>query len=223
MNLTPPVVGLSLAALCTAVGAIASGYHPKGRLAFNILKPSTTVLIFAIVAASVRGSEIRYDGLIAVALLFSLAGDILLMLPPRYFAPGILCFSITHVLYFLAFISVSGIALLHLGTPLLGITAIALAALIWPGVEHSLRIPILLYTLLITIMAIQAVGSAIVLGSVALLIAAVGALSFYASDAMLAIDRFRSPFVAARAAVLSSYWLGQWLIAFSVAVWSWPA
>lgn len=217
-----PVIGLSIATLACGTGAILSAYHPKGRPVFVILKPFTTVLIIAIVAASMGGSGLRYQGLIAVGLLFSLAGDILLMLPPRYFAPGILCFAITHVSYFFAFVSVSGIALVHLGFPLFCAIAVGLAILIWPGVDRSLRLPVSLYTLLITLMAAQAVGSAAAAVSIAPLIAAAGALCFFASDATLAIDRFRMPFSAAHAVVLSMYWLGQWLIAISAAIRSLP-
>jgi uncharacterized membrane protein YhhN len=45
--------------------------------------------------------------------------------------------------------------------------------------------------------------------------AATGALLFVASDATLAIDRFARPFVLSRAAVLSTYFAAQLLIAVS--------
>jgi uncharacterized membrane protein YhhN len=216
MQLTMQVIALSILALGAAIAAIYSSYHAKGQLAFRILKPSTTVLLIVIVAVSARGSGLRYSGLIGAGLLFSLAGDTLLMLPPRFFASGLLSFLMTHVLYFLAFTSISGIALAHLGTPLLGIAGVVLATLVLPGVEPSLRLPVVLYTMVISLMAAQAIGAAIVQGTDALQIAAAGALFFYVSDATLAIDRFRSRFSAAHAIVLSSYWLGQWMIAISV-------
>ena len=208
MNLDLPTMGLSLAVLGSAVGAIFASYHSKGRLAFHTLKPLTTLLILIMVVSSLAGSRSEYAGLVAVALLFSLAGDVFLMLPPQHFARGISSFSVAQVLYFLAFASVSGIALVHPLAPLLGVIAVALAALIWRGVRPSLRIPVLLYTMLITGMATQATGAAIAQRTTGNTIAAAGALLFFVSDAVLAIDRFRSPFMAARAAVLSSYWLG---------------
>jgi uncharacterized membrane protein YhhN len=46
--------------------------------------------------------------------------------------------------------------------------------------------------------------------------AALGGVLFVASDALLAIDRFRAPIAAAPLWVLGSYWAAQWGIAQSV-------
>jgi uncharacterized membrane protein YhhN len=54
------------------------------------------------------------------------------------------------------------------------------------------------------------------------LLAGAGAALFVASDALLAWDRFRAPFHASRAAVLSTYFLAQWLIALSAQATSAP-
>jgi uncharacterized membrane protein YhhN len=175
----------------------------------------TTLLMLILVLSSLPGSKTRYPFLIAAGLLFSLAGDIFLMLPPRHFVQGILSFSVAHVLYLLAFATLSGITIVQPLTPLLAITAVALGALIWPGVKTSLRMPVLLYMVLITAMAAQGTGTAIALRTTAITVAAAGVLLFFVSDAVLAIDRFRLPFSSARAVVLSSYWLGQLLIAVS--------
>jgi uncharacterized membrane protein YhhN len=218
MNLERVPTGLTLAALVCAVGAILAAYRPRGRLAFYALKPLTTVLILCIVVMSASGAEDTYAVLIAVGLLFSLAGDVLLMLPPRYFEAGIGCFSVTHVLYFLAFTSSAGVVVANPATLVLGTLAVLLAASIWRGVKPGLRIPVLVYTFLITAMASQAVGAAREVRSASALIAGAGAILFFVSDAVLATDHFRSPFVAARAIVLSAYWLGQWLIAASTAI-----
>ena len=208
-------IALSLAILASAVGAILARYYSKGPLTFNVLKPLTTSLILIMALSSLAGSRTQYQILIAVGLLFSLAGDIFLMLPPQHFVRGVLSFSATHVLYFLAFAAVSGIALIHPLTPVLVLIAVALAALIWRGVKPSFRIPVLLYTALITGTATQAAGAAFALRTTSITTAAAGALLFFISDAMLATDRFRLSFSSARAVVLSFYWLGQFLIAVS--------
>ena len=206
---------LSFAILGSGTGAILVSYLSKRRLAFFILKPLTTLLIFTLVLASVPGSDRVYPVLIAAGLGFSLAGDIFLMLPTQHFLYGIMSFSVTHILYLVAFIVRDSVFLVHPLTLLFGVIAAALTLLIWRGIKPSLRIPVLLYVTLITGMAAQATGAAIALKTAGVTIAALGAMFFFLSDAILAVDRFRSPFEAARAAVLSSYWIGQWLIAMS--------
>jgi len=208
-------VWLSFAVLGTGAAAIVASYHSKGRLAFVALKPLTTLLILIMVLASAAGPRDTYTVLIVAGLLFSWVGDIVLMLPARCFTYGILSFSVTHVLYLSAFTLLSGVALVHLLTPLFGLVAAALAALVWRGVSPSFRIPVVLYVALITVMLAQAAGAALGQAASATTLAATGAALFFVSDAALAIDRFRSRFVAAKAIVLSTYWLGQWLIALS--------
>ncbi len=65
-------------------------------------------------------------------------------------------------------------------------------------------------------MAALAVGRSLGSMSAGTAAAAIGALLFMASDAMLAINRFRRPFRLAQAAVLGCYFAGQLLIALSV-------
>jgi uncharacterized membrane protein YhhN len=78
--------------------------------------------------------------------------------------------------------------------------------------------PVLVYVVVIVTMASLAVAGATARFSVARRWAAVGALLFLASDAVLAIDRFRRPFHLARAVVLTTYFAGQLMIALSVAL-----
>lgn len=218
MHLDFTTLTLSIAVLGTGLGAIIAAYVSAGRRVFLILKPLTTFLIFVIVVSAYPAFENKYAPLVAVGLLFSLVGDVMLMLPSRYFSAGILSFSVTHALYFSAFALAAGIAIVYPLTPLLVAVAAALALFILPGVKPSLRIPVLLYILLITIMASQAAGAAVEQQTTRLTTAAAGALLFFISDAILAIDRFKSPFRSARTLVLSTYWLGQWLIAVSTRI-----
>lgn len=45
----------------------------------------------------------RFDALLIGALLFSLAGDVFLMLPGNYFIPGLASFLVAHVFYIALF------------------------------------------------------------------------------------------------------------------------
>jgi uncharacterized membrane protein YhhN len=53
------------------------------------------------------------------------------------------------------------------------------------------------------------VGSAIGAGG---MVAVIGALFFFASDALIAVNRFVSPFASARVAVIVTYHIGQVLL-----------
>ncbi len=208
---------LSLAALASGIGAILAHYRPNGRRAFLLLKPLTTLLILGTAVQSwpeVRTSRVW---LIAAGLVFALAGDVLLMFPERHFIRGMLSFTVTHLLYLLAFSSTTGIVLLRpLSLPFVAFAGMVVRA-VWEGVGPRLRAPILVYVAVITAMAAQAGGAAIQQPSLSASLAAVGAILFFASDTVLAVNRFRRPFAAAQAVVLSTYWMGQWLIAQSSA------
>ncbi len=209
---------IAVLTFASAAVAILSSYYGRKPIVFYITKPLTTTLILVPVLALVPASGGAYIPLIAGGLAFALLGDILLMLPEERFVLGIASFAATHVLYLAAFIAAAGIALINLSAIPLIIFATLMARFLWPGVGKSLRIPILAYVVLITVMTAQAIGAALESESTGLVIAALGAVLFLASDSMLAVDRFRVPFPAARALVLSTYWLGQWLIALSTRV-----
>jgi len=210
--LYPAIVVLTFASATIAILSKTLGWHPK---IFYISKPLTTTLILVPVLILIPDSTSAYIPLIAGGLLFALIGDILLMLPESRFVLGIGSFAATHALYLAAFISAAGLALVNPSTiPLLLFTVI-MTRFLWPGLRKSLQIPVLAYVVLITIMTIQAIGAAVQSEGIGLAIAAAGAILFLASDSMLAINRFRVPFRSAQALVLSTYWLGQWLIALS--------
>lgn len=199
----------------SAAVAIFSSYSGRNPTVFYISKPLTTTLILIPVLAILPSLEGAYVPLIAGGLAFALLGDILLMLPEDRFVLGIASFAITHFLYIAAFIYVGGMALINLSTIPLIIFAALMARYLWPEVRKSLQIPILAYIVIITTMAAQGTGASLGSESTGLTLAAAGALLFLVSDSTLAVNRFRVPFRAAQALVLSAYWLGQWLIALS--------
>lgn len=135
------------------------------------------------------------------ALVFSLLGDVYLMLPDALFPAGVVAFLLAHLAYVAAFDA----------TPLArGIWFVIVAGVSVPLalrilraiVEPPLRAGIGLYMAVISLMVASAIGS----GSFT---AALGALLFFASDAMIAISRFVTPFSGARLAVITTYHLGQ--------------
>ena len=92
----------------------------------------------------------------------------------------------------------------------------ALLPRLWPGVPAALRLPVLLYVLVLLFMAAQAGSRALELRTPAAYAAALGAVLFVISDTVLAWNRFRTPLSAAPVLVHATYFPAQWLIAVSV-------
>ena len=141
------------------------------------------------------------SGWLIAALTLSLLGDVYLMLPADVFAAGLVAFLLAHVAYIIDFEAGVGARVIWLVVLL--VFAVPLALRIMRSVaEAALRPAIAVYMMVITLM----VASALASGSV---LASAGALSFFASDAILAWNRFVRPFPRGRLAVIVTYHLGQ--------------
>jgi alkenylglycerophosphocholine/alkenylglycerophosphoethanolamine hydrolase len=77
--------------------------------------------------------------------------------------------------------------------------------------KNSLKAPVLIYSLVISLMVYSALMTWFRAGwpSIAAVSVSLGALLFYASDSMLAWDRFLNPLPHARLRVMITYHLGQ--------------
>ena len=90
-----------------------------------------------------------------------------------------------------------------------------LYVLLYPNVPFRLRLPVLLYSLLLASMAAQAMGRALLLKTTRSHRAAAGAFFFVLSDSLLAFDRFHSVILLSPVLILVPYYIAQWLIARS--------
>jgi uncharacterized membrane protein YhhN len=174
-----------------------------------VCKPATLVAL-ALAAGALDPSADAHArrAWFVAALICSLAGDVLLMLPQDLFVAGLAAFLAAHLCYLAGFwtdgpaawplvVAVLVVALIvaPLGRAILG--AIARAGL--PG---ELRVAVTLYIVVIAAMLATALATGIVL-------AAVGAALFVASDSMIAWDRFVRRFAWAPVAIMVTYHLGQ--------------
>jgi len=221
--MTPVALELALGFLVVASATSCIAFHYLGlRRPFWIAKPLTMLFILAIAAQPSLGASDAYQGLLLAGLLFSLAGDVFLMLPSDRFIAGLGSFFVGHIFYVGAFGVDVGLATAGTREPaiLLGFLALGAAVYgyLWPRLA-DMKIPVAAYVLAIVAMAWQAtarwMGVAGPEESKALL-ACVGAFLFLISDSVLAVNRFRRPFPAAEAVVLGTYFLAQLLIALSV-------
>lgn len=205
-------VALSVIILCSAAVTIVASLTGRRRLQY-CAKPLTTLLILVLALVLTLANPPWYRTLIVLGLLFSLVGDILLMLPRDLFIYGLASFLATHLCYLAAFSPGSQLAPLWL-LPLLAIL-VTLSLVLWSRLR-GLRLPVLLYECVIVAMVWRGLARMSTLGSTAAILAAVGALFFLLSDSLLALDRFRARFRLAPLFVLGTYYLAQWLIALSV-------
>src|SRR5512137_2816097 len=100
------VHGLSLVAALTvaasAACAIVAAYRGNQRGVF-LFKPLTTTLVIASALWVFAPSDAQYQDWILLGLLFSLAGDVFLMLGERRFLLGLASFLVAHLVYARAF------------------------------------------------------------------------------------------------------------------------
>lgn len=207
---------MPLALGAIALGAVLTmvGEETGRRRLVYVCKPLTTLLIL-LVAAVPAAADPRYRALVVIGLACSLVGDVFLMLPRDRFLAGLASFLAAHAAYAVAFAAPlagrSGVVLACLGA-----FGVLMLVVLWPGLAPRLRGPVAGYVAAIVTMAWLAGNRWLVLGTAAAGSAAAGAALFLASDALLALDRFRGRFRLARTAVLSTYYAGQTLIALSV-------
>ena len=203
------------AALLAAVGIsgflhIRADYRCQWTLTF-IYKPLTMLLILGLALQGSQPDPYRYA--IVTGLILSLVGDVLLMLKPARFLAGLTAFLLAHLAYLVGFAYASqGLHLIASAIALM--TGLIMLRSLWPGLGR-LRLPVIVYVLAIVAMVAAAFSAALETPSAYRLAAAAGALAFLISDATLGVARFRQPFRAAQGLILSSYYLGQSLIALS--------
>ena len=199
--------------LLIAILALASAGRRRPLL-FAVTKPGATLALLLVVGVP-RG---RYALMTAIGLVLSALGDAALLdESERRFLAGVFLFFCAHLAYVIAFAFPSGAepASTHWILAILATTAIALAtttllAKLWPTIEPSLKIPVLAYGAVITIMCAAAFRlTAAPLPRAAVAFAALGAVLFYSSDGVLAWSRFRAEFRGAERLNLTLYWSGQ--------------
>jgi uncharacterized membrane protein YhhN len=149
--------------------------------------------------------------------IFCLAGDVFLMIPRDMFIFGLLAFLAGHVFYVIGLNNTApyinlwgGAVVILLGAFLLWLYPKLAGGLNEKG-KTGLKIPVLIYSLVISLMVYSALmtWTRAEWRSVPALLVSLGALLFFASDSMLAWDRFINPLSHARLRVMTTYHLGQ--------------
>jgi len=207
------IAALSILVALSAAAHITAEYEGPRKHVY-VFKPLTMVFIIAIALLSPSST---YKHLILAGLLFSLAGDIFLMLPSDRFLHGLISFLVAHLFYIAAFTLDGGRSPRFLtALPLLAYGGLMLYLLL-PGLG-KMKAPVTVYVLVILLMVWQACNRWMSTWMITGLLATAGACLFAASDSILALNRFRRPMRSAQFLILASYFAAQWLIALSVAL-----
>lgn len=186
-----------------------------------IFKPVSTVLVILVALLSLLtpSARLAFTLWVVAGLVFSLGGDVALMLrTQRWFLIGLLLFLLAHVVYSVAFTIFDGFHAEDLiSAVVLLVLGVAVYLYLRPGLG-TMQGPVIFYIVVICFMVNRAVsafyGQAFTSTQAWLL--AVGAILFWLSDLMLAINRFRHPFKVEPTS-LFLYYGGQLLIALSPA------
>ena len=137
-----------IAVVLLAAGAIAGALLDGPWLWLHYLyKPMTTAMILSLAARAAPLPSIGYRRAVVAGMLFSLAGDVFLMLPQDLFVPGLVAFLLAHLCFIAAFFPGARwpARLVAIGT--YAAVAGANLALLLPKVPPPLHVPVLAYGL----------------------------------------------------------------------------
>jgi uncharacterized membrane protein YhhN len=191
-----------------------------------VFKPATLVAVLIGAWLLTRGPHDAWEARFFLpGLAFSLAGDVFLMLPDeRFFLPGLVAFLLAHLCY------IAGLnpTLPPWPAPVILAVVGAIGLMLYRGIAAGLRrqgqtallAPVALYSLVLSLTLFSAWATLFRPEWTALRrgLVIAGASLFFASDAMLAWDRFVAPSPSARLRVMVTYHLGQMALAASIAL-----
>lgn len=162
-----------------------------------------------------------------IGAFLSLWGDVFLMLPQERFIAGLASFLLAHIAYILGFSQ--SLPPLNLASLVIGILITLSATSVYRQIAHALsvsqqsglRLPVLVYTVVISLMLFSALATLIRPDDqwrpFPALLAGSGALLFFISDAFLAWNKFVAALPHGRLKVIVAYHLGQFGILLGAA------
>ncbi|MGC9395041.1 MAG: lysoplasmalogenase [Anaerolineae bacterium] len=191
-----------------------------------VVKPGTLILVIVAALLLLRGAEdTRLALFFVLGLCFSLAGDVFLMLPgERFFIPGLIAFLIAHVCYIIGL----NPTLPPLGSVIVLVVVAVLGVMLYTRIaaslrqkgEEAMRVPVGAYAIILSLMLFSAWATLFrpAWPAAARFTAIVGATLFFASDSMLAWNKFVAPSHVMHVLVMVTYHLAQFALAATIAL-----
>jgi uncharacterized membrane protein YhhN len=187
----------------------------KWRKVRVVTKPLSLILLIIWFGAMGGWQNAVWFG---IGLVFSLVGDVFLLLRPRFFIAGLASFLAAHLSYIIGYNQNPVVFSWWMFVPLALVGG--LMAVVYPKIINGVRrrleykklaIPVRLYILTILLMLISALFCWFRPSwhIEAALVTAVGALLFTISDSLLAAGRFLKPVPYGNFMVMFTYHLGQ--------------
>lgn len=183
----------------------------KFQMGIFLTKPLIMISVMAFYFLQTQNQRTVQDKLMLFAFFFSLLGDTFLMFQgEKYFMFGLGSFLITHLLYIFTFnrnwLKTNILARISFAS-----FSIIMLFLLQHNIGNSLIIPIVIYMITITIMAISA--SERNANSESYRLVLLGAILFLLSDSLIALDKFVVPIPFETFLIMGTYVLAQYLIA----------
>lgn len=210
----PALCALTIVLVIGLVSAEIQG-APRARY---VLKPLASVgfLATAILAGAFEG-EGPYGLWIFAGLVLSFWGDVFLMADekPHLFLAGLGSFLLGHLAYVVAFLSYGVDATISAG---MALALVPVAVVVWrwlrPHLSPDMIMPVLAYVVVISMMVALATGA---WGAGGSWMMPVGATLFWVSDLAVARRQFVDPSPISTVWGLPLYYVGQLVLAVSVA------
>lgn len=208
-----PSAFLLLALALVAAGGNWLAVHQENKILEYVCKPLTMVLLIG-AALTLEPDNSAVRAWFVAALVLSLAGDVLLMLPKDLFVFGLAAFLLGHIAYIVG-MHVDGVEGgrfligILLVMALLAVIGTAILGGVRAGPEPNLAGPVVAYMFVISAMVASAIG----VGSWMVI---AGAGLFYLSDALIAWNRFVHETRHAHLAIMVTYHLAQTALVLSL-------
>lgn len=204
----------AIPAIFTLAGLLYAEKREDRRLRW-IFKPLTSAL-FLLTALS-DGLDSEYAQTLFLGLVLCFFGDVFLIPDSeKWFLVGLVTFLLGHVTYIITFNRI----ILFTEVPALAVIVIFSAGVfLWLRPKlGEMQIPVMVYVIVITLMVWSAWTIFFETDAKENFrwLVALGATSFFFSDLAVALDKFVMPGFINRAWGLPLYYLGQFLLAFSI-------